>query len=297
MYRYREAGARDRAAILALRGRCFADADPCTSEPRFWDWEFGNARTFVGESDQGLVTHIAFVPWGGLALAVDAMTVPEERGSGAYSAVMAHALDALRGHFDVAHAYQIRSSVLGPMLRNGWSVAESIPVLVRPASLRALLKMRVPGVASDDASLLTRDDASEMATLGRTRQWIEWRFFDNPSWHYRVTAARDAAGRLLAWLVARRTTLKGFDTLAIVDVAFRDGGAARRLIREALTHAKRTGCQLAAAFVSRAHPARPLLLRSLFLPGPHRFRLLVHSFGKPLPRKAWAVTWADTDHL
>jgi hypothetical protein len=294
---FREATAHDRAAILALRERCFGVTDPEKLDPRFWDWEFRDARIFVGERDGAIVTHFALLPYGGFALAVDAMTAPEARGSGAYSGVVGHALEAVRGDFEVAHAYQIRDAVLGPMLRNGWTHEESIPVLVRPASLRALLKLPVAPRARNGAELLRREHAEEMASLARTREWIEWRFFDNPRWTYRVTGVRDAAGRLSAWLVARRTTLKGQDTLAIVDVAFRDRKAARDLIRDAVAEANNLGCPLAAAFVSRAHPARALLHRSLFVPGPHRFRLLVHNLGRPRRREPWRVTWADTDHL
>jgi hypothetical protein len=294
---FREATVRDRPAILALRERCFGATDPEKLNPRFWDWEFRDARVFVGERDGVIVTHLALLRYGGFALAVDAMTAPEARGSGVYSGVVGHALEAVRHDFDVAHAYQIRDAVLGPMLRNGWSVAESIPVLVRPASIRALMKLPVVPRSREGAGLLQREHAEEMASLARTREWIEWRFFDNPRWSYRVTGVRDAAGKLSAWLVARRTTLKGHDTLAIVDLAFRDRKAALDLIRDAVAEAKSLGCTLAAAFVSRAHPARALLHRSLFIPGPHRFRLLVHNLGRPPRMEPWRVTWADTDHL
>jgi hypothetical protein len=304
VYQFREATAQDRDAILALRERCYADVDPEKRDPQFWDWEFANARVFVGEDSNGIVTHIAFVPYAGcdpsirVAVAVDAMTAPEARGGGAYSGLVAFAKNAVRDEVDAIHGYQIRQAVLGAMLRNGWVSAESIPVLVRPASFRALLKGNVtPRTRTESAETLTRDNAAEMARLARTREFIEWRFFDNPRWSYRVTGARDREGRLVAWLVSRRTLLKGFDTQAIVDVAFSDARAARRLIADAIAEAKGSGCALVAAFASRAHPARPLLRRSFFIPGPHRFRLLVYSFGRTPRRKPWQVTWADTDHL
>lgn len=308
MYQFREATAHDRDAILALRQRSYGDVDPEKRDPRFWDWEFAKARVFVGEevSERGntIVTHLALVPYDGLdpsirvVVAVDAMTAPEARRGGAYSGLVAYANAAIRDDFDAIHGYQIRKAVLGPMLRNGWVNAESIPVLVRPASLRGLLKMKTtPRTRASDAEILTRDHASEMAALARTRQFIEWRFFDNPRWSYRVTGARDERGRLVAWLVSRRTTLRNFDTHAIVDVAFTDKRAANNLIRDSIAEAKSLGCALVAAFASRAHPARALLRRGLFLPGPHRFRLLVYSFGRPPRQEPWQVTWADTDHL
>jgi len=283
--RFREATPEDRAAILALRARCFGDVDPEKQDPRFWDWQFRGARVFVGERDGAIVTHLAFVRYGNFGLAVDAMSAPEARRSGAYSGLVAFGQDAVRGDFELSYAFQIRKPVLGAMLRNGWSIAESIPVLVRPAFLPV---RSAPGI-----ELLARAAAAEMAALARTQDFIEWRFFDNPHWTYRVTGARDEAGRLVAWLVSRPTTLKGYATQAIVDVAFTDARAARRLIRDAVAEGKHAGCRFIAAFVSRAHPARPLLSRSLFIPGPHRFRLLVRT-----PRQEpWRVTWADTDHL
>jgi len=308
VYQFREATARDRAAILALRERTYGDVDPEKRDPQFWDWEFAKARVFVGEevSEGGrtIVTHVALVPYAGcdpsmrVAVAVDAMTAPEARRGGAYGGLVGYANHAVSDDFDSIHGYQIRKAVLGSMLRNGWVSAESIPVLVRPASLRGLLKMSVaPRTSTNRPEILTRENAAEMAGLARTREFIEWRFFDNPRWSYRVTGTRDHEGRLVAWLVSRRTTLKAFDTQAIVDIAFTDKRAALRLIRDSIAESKRLGCALVAAFASRAHPARGLLLRCFFLPGPHRFRLLVYSFGRPPRPEPWQLTWADTDHL
>lgn len=299
---------RDRAAILALRERAYGDVDPEKRDPRFWDWEFAKARVFVGESvtegERTIVTHFALVPYAGcdpsirVAVAVDAMTAPEARRGGAYGGLVAYASQAVRDDYDAIHGYQIRKAVLGSMLRNGWVNAESIPILLRPASLRGLLKMKaVPRVFIIRTETLRRKNAAEMAALARTREFIQWRFFDNPRWKYRVTGARDHDGRLVAWLISRRTTLKGFDTQAIVDLAFTDKHGAMDLIHDAIAEAKAFGCAFVAAFASRAHPARGLLRRSFFLPGPHRFRLLVYSFGRPPRPEPWRVTWADTDHL
>jgi len=287
---FREATPDDRDAILALRRRCFGDTDPEKLDRRFWDWEFSRARMFVGERDGAIVTHVAIVPWGEVPLAVDAMTAPEARGSGAYSGVMAFALE--RAGDRVMHAFQIRDAVLGAMLRNGWRVEESIPVMVRPASLRRLagwkpLRLRSGQAPERPAGSRRSIDADEMASVARTKEFIQWRFFENPLWAYDIRGEW-AGGKLVAWIVTRRVTLKNYDTLAIVDIA----GPAKNLIKEAVADAKNMGCELVAAFVSRAHPARSLLLRQFFVPGPHRFRLLVHGDGTTKP-----VTWADTDHL
>lgn len=292
---FREATAADRDRILRLRSDCFGDVDPEKLDPAFWDWEFRRARIFTGIDDRGaLATHLALleVPYaidGRIvdgALAVDAMTAPAARGQGAFGGVVRYAMQ--QAPHAIATAYQIRKPVLGAMLRGGWTAAERVPVLVRPAL--TLRRVR-------DEQLLDAGAASWMSELGlrdgcvaRTPEFLRWRFFENPHWRYRVTGIRDAA-----YCVTRRTTLKRFDTLAIVDLAWRDARDARALLHNAIAQARRERCTLVAAFVSRHHPAFGMFLRHGFLPGPHWFRLLVH----PPERtgRTWRVMWADTDHL
>jgi hypothetical protein len=311
---FREATAADRDRILALRARCFGDVDPEKRDPRFWDWEFARARIFVGEENGEIVTHLAIVH----GLAVDAMTSPDARGKGAFTGVARYAIE--RSDDDVATAYQIRGAVLGSMLRSGWTIAERVPVLLRPVGWWRGKR--------ETFKTLTREDIRTMSEIsGRTPEFIAWRFFDNPHWKYDIT------GNENVYLVARKTKLKGIDTYAVVDLAWRDnfaraaphpnplpaergegtrpahsplsplcgerarvrGGSrvTRALLRDAVEEAKAQRCVLVAALVSRNHPAFGLFLRRGFLPGPHWFRLLVH----PPVKRRWQVMWADTDHL
>jgi hypothetical protein len=267
---FREATAADRDRILALRARCFGDVDREKLDPRFWEWEFANARIFVGEENGEIVTHLAIVH----GLAVDAMTSPDARGKGAFTGVARYAAE----HGNPATAYQIRGAVLGSMLRSGWTIADRVPVLLRPAGWWRGRR--------ETFRTLGRDDAEWMSSIShRTPEFIRWRFFDNPHWQYDVTASDDA------YLVARKTQLKGFDTYAVVDVA----GRSARLLRDAVEEAKAQRCTLIAALVSRQHPAFGMFLRRGFLPGPHRFRLLVRP--PEAAKQRWQVLWADTDHL
>ena len=277
---FREVTAEDRDGIFALRERCFPGIDPEKSDPRFWAWQFSRARGFVGEEDGALLTHLAMLSWQGNAVAFDAMTSPEARGRGAFTGVMRYALEH-RGA-PIATAFQIRNAVFGTMMRTGWKVAASVPVLMRPAPLWM--------AQSATYRALDHVDAAWMGRIARTEGDIAWRFFDNPLWQYRVTGVEDEA-----YLVARRTRLKGIDTYAIVDLAWRNPKTARALLRDALGEAKAQGCRLVAALASRDHPAFWMLIRSGFLPGPYRFRFLVHP-----PQSAdqrWPLMWADTDHL
>jgi len=246
----------------------------------------------VAEDGGRLVSHLGLVPVTYAsdgqslrgAIAVDAMTSPDARGKGWFSRVVKQAMESTRDDYDIATAYQIRDAVLGAMLRGGWAVAEKVPVLVRPAGIRLSRKrdQAVRELTRDDIDWMSRIAATPGFHMARTADFLAWRFFDNPHWKYRVTASGDG------YLVARRTKLKGFDTYAIVDAA----GDTSRLVADAIDEAKALRCTLVAALVSRQHPLFGRLLRRGFVPGPHRFRLLVH----PQPRRA-AVTWADTDHL
>jgi len=286
----RRASAADRDAILALRARCFGEVDPEKRDPAFWDWEFANAKLFVDES---VSTHIALVPLqyeidGRVvdgAIAVDAMTAPEARGQGLFGRAVGEAV----ANEPLVTAYEIRGAALGSMLRAGFVVAEHVPVLVRtfPFTLSPPRGERggeaaVRGISEIAASM-------QGPRVHRSESFLRWRFFENPHWRYRITGNDDA------YVIARRTTLKGFDTLAIADVGWSDARAARALVRDALAHTRELGCTFVAALVSRAHPAFGLLLRHGFLPGPHWFRLLVRPGAAA--RQRWRVMWADTDHL
>jgi ribosomal protein S18 acetylase RimI-like enzyme len=272
---FREATSADRDRILALRARCFGDVDP-----EVLDWEFARGRAFIGEEDGQLLTHVALVRWQEHLLAVEAMTSPDARGRGAFTDLLGFAL-ANRGDALVT-AFQIRAAVAGSLMRTGWGLHARVPVLLRPVPLWKGKRDPFPA--------LTRDDVAWMSAIARTEEFLAWRFFDNPHWQYRVTGVENAA-----YLVTRRTKLKGIETCAIVDLAWRDRRIAKALLRDALDRAKADRCILAAALVSRDHPAFGLLLRHGFLPGPYRFRYLVYP--PEHAKRRWPLMWADTDHL
>lgn len=277
---FRDVTFADRDRVIALRELCFPGTDPEKSDPRFWEWQFSRSRAFVGEEDGQFLTHLAMLEWQDSVLFIDAMTSPAARGRGAFTGVMRHAL-ANRGDA-VAIAFQIRDAVFGSLMRTGWGMAARVPVLVRPVPL---LKRKRAGCRT-----LTREDTRWMSNIARNEKDLTWRFFDSPIWEYRVTGIENEA-----YLAARKSTLKGFDTYAIVDLAFRDKRTAKALLRDALQEAKAQRCTLVAALVSRNHPAFWLFVRSGFLPAPYHFRFLTHPPEHATRR--WPLMWADTDHL
>ena len=90
-----------------------------------------------------------------------------------------------------------------------------------------------------------------------------------------------------------RTTLKGFDTLALLDVP------SRSYVNEAIRYARSLRVQLVAALLTWHHPGVRIALSKGFLPSPYRFRLLVNSFDRTFDarRVQWALSWKDTDHF
>lgn len=263
MIGFREATPDDAGAILALRQRCFTEDD--LEKPR-------PTRMFIAEEDGVPVAHLGFIPqtyvidgneYAG-ALAVDAMTDPAYRKQGLFRRVAAFARDAIRDQYALSTAWQIRPAVLGAMVATGWS-----PILRAPVFVKLLL-----GGAGfqPDASGQNARSPKLLANYAHVR--LDPTRFDAPYYTRTETC------------VTRPTVLRGYRTLAIVDLY------AKPIL-------PKTDARLAAALITWRHPLLPLLLRSGFLPSPHRFRFLVNVFDARIAAKRarWALTWADTDHL
>lgn len=311
MTTFRRASRADRDAILALRSECFADDDPEKRDPRFWDWAFAERGVpFVAEEGATVVSHFGLVAMpmtvGGralrAALALDAMTAASRRNAGIYTRLVQHAIEETRDEFDLLFAFQIRRSVLGAMLRSGWKVSARLPVLVKPLRVTAFFTSRT---GNDALEVLDESACEEMAALAssggnagavlRSSDWIRWRYFRNPAVTYRVIGTRHA-GALASWIVTRRTHLRGYDTVAVVDVAGSDSKTVRTLIRDAMRAPDARGATFGAALVSSGHRYLPLFLSCGFLPSPHVFRLLTHTT-VDLVAARWSLLWGDTDHL
>jgi GNAT superfamily N-acetyltransferase len=332
---FREATASDRDAILALRALAFPDDDAEKRRPDFWEWEFAHGyaatgRVFVAESGGGLAGHFAFVPqryeFGNGqtvrgALAVDVMTHPDFRRQRVFSRLASFAAGKLRNDFQVVIAFQIRDAVVAGMEAGGWRAVQQIPVLLKPVSLRRIAqdfgvplgsRMRSqPRVATaDDSIRLLRDDDFEqvdalLATSNirqrRTAGFLRWRYRQNPHWQYAIDGLFEGE-ELQAFLVHRDTVLRGLRSLAIADVGVCQGkdAALRRLFRQVTATCHDRGVGVAAAFLSRSHPAYRALRRCGFVRGPHRFNLLLQVFDDSLRHvsdETWSLSWGDTDHL
>lgn len=274
MIELREASAADRDAILALRRRAFPDVDREKQEPAFWEWEFRGGRMFVATDQSRVVGHFGFVPRrftiGDALLAVDAMVDPSFRRSGVFTRLAQFAIDGVRRDVPFVIAWQIRAAVLEGMLRAGWKVILSAPIVLRPA----LMSIPIP----------MKRSSAQIEEIARD-------FSDSPIWKY---TRRENRG---AHLVSRDSVLKGINTHCLVEFGG-DARSLRALVHDAIADARKRSVKLAAALISKDHPHFATLLRCGFFPGPHRFRLLAQSFDPRIDlQQRWALTWASTDHV
>ena len=335
--RFREADEGDRDAILALGSATFGSAHGSTGnmqsdaykrDPAYWTWQFrrgyaGTATIFVAESRDRIVGHLGFLPQeyetpvgpARAALAVDAMVHPEFHRNGIFSALTRHAAASLREHFAFTLALQIQKASLGGMLAGGWRAIDRLPVLLKPISFSHLGRdfgLRLPerSNAHQPPPCVQPITPGDFATLGavhrretvrqpRTTAFARWRYVERPFTTYAIDGwfERD---ELRAAVVHRHAVLKGVRTLAIVDAAAAPSGESslRMLIKEVCRSTADTA--LAAALLSRDHPARRVLRECGFFAGPHRFNLLAQVFDRrhaAVIEVPWSLCWGDTDHL
>jgi hypothetical protein len=325
---FREGLDSDRDAMLALRRRAFPESSADMLRPDFWKWKFrdgyaGPAPFFVAEADGKMVGHLALIPQRYVAdqpfiggLTVDAMTDPDYRGRHIYARLVSLSGQRLRDTFDVFTAFQIRPHVLGGAVAAGWLPADTAPVLLRPLSIRGVLRAAgLPLRQSRGDKDLFSDSirAIELPELGqiqglantgnihqpRTVDFLRWRYLENPVWRYELSGFFEA-GTLRAFVVHRLTPLRNIPTLAIVDAGYADEDSFKSLLRHVLRRGRASGAALAAALVTPPHAAHRALRRRGFFPGPHRFRFLLHVSDPSTQHtrnRPWALSWGDSDHL
>lgn len=329
---FREGAPGDGDAVMALREVVHPQGAREKRQPDFWEWFLvkgyaGMGRVFVAEAGDRIVGHFAFVPQRYAAgttlrgaLALDVMTHPEFRRQKVFSRLASFAAERLRNDFQVVAALQFRRAVLGGMLAGGWRPALLVPVLLRPLSLRRIaydsgLPVDVP--ADEGSAEPVRDSirpirpsdweqidalvATGSIRQARSAEFLKWRYRQNPHWQYEMEGFFEG-DKLRAFLIHRESVLRGFRTLAIADAGLFPGSdeSFRQLVRHACRSGRRRGIGLAAALISRPHPAYGPLIRSGFFPGPHRFRLLLQVFDQTLRwigEAPWSLSWGDTDHL
>jgi hypothetical protein len=149
------------------------------------------------------------------------------------------------------------------------------------------------------AELLEKAAGFYPVTTRRTPEILNWRFGRSPGREYVMWAAEEGS-TVCGYLVARRMSMEGFDTLAVVDLLFppdrREVG--RGLLRALHRKALEAGVVMSACLLNPHDPMLPTLRRGLFVRTPATFTLIFHSSREdlsPPPFEDWHLTWLDHD--
>jgi predicted N-acetyltransferase YhbS len=312
----------DEPAVLALLAASLGWV-PDEQHARFFAWKhranpFGRSPAWVATVDDEVVGFRTFLRWelerGGRIVravrAVDTATHPDHQGRGIFSTLTRCALDDLRRD-DVQFVFNTPNERSRPgYLKMGWRPVRRLPVLARPRSVGALVRLVRARTAADKWSLATTAGAPASAALAdraaveallatlpplphgglqthRSAAFLSWRY-GFQLLHYRaVTAGADLAGGMVVFRLRRR----GRAVEAVICeelVPAGDASITRRLLREVL---RASGADHAV----RLDVGRP---RAGFLPVPGQGPILtwrgVCSSTMP-PPAAWRLGLGDIE--
>jgi hypothetical protein len=273
------------------------------------------------------------------SIVVDVMTHPDYRFQGMFKKIGRFSLAAASDGIAFATGYPIRKEVMPGHLSIGWVDHLKLPVMVRPLAWRGIARrfgvpfgaaldwlalpwrsarrLLRPQVAGEERIVvLAGSDAGELAAVAaeglvgisshriRSAGFFEWRYFGSPIWKYRIVGLRKGA-ELVAYVITRRVSLLGTDSLAIVDLGCRPGAVRGLdvLLDSEIERGRSSGLAVAGAMISTGNVYHRALRRAGFYPGPHRFSLIVYALQaacrQRLTDKAngWFLTWGDTDDV
>lgn len=270
----RSATKADDESVLALLASSLAwRADDVHS--RFFHWKhrenpFGSSPGWVATTDGAVVGFRTFLRWEleeqgrvvHAVRAVDTATAPSHRGQGIFSLLTRHALQSLsdEGVDFVFNTPNAQSR--GGYLKLGWEPVARLPVLVRPASIRAparMLRARAPAErwgepvhlgerAADvlcDTSAVTSLLESQPTVAGlRTRRspaFLAWRYGFEEHQYRTLLAGSGVAEGFALFRVRRRGAAR---EAVVCDLLVPGGepGPARHLLRRVV---RRSGADYA----------------------------------------------------
>jgi hypothetical protein len=200
----------------------------------------------------------------------------------------------------------------------GWAFLAGAPFIgVAGALFRGWTRLRssTPGAASVRVERVTRLDRGSLPSdpstflAGRYRYFadrspasLQWRFFDSPARDYRFYAIRRQGG-VLGYFVLRPMRLRGFRSLAIVDLCFdvRDREVSRAVFREIDRVALEENVDLCAMLVASSE-VEGMLRREHYRRSPEGFAFVVHEPANGVgvaqsTLQDWYVTWFDHDFV
>lgn len=324
----------DMPFILELSGTEYAA--PYNTEA-FWRWRYFDnpiaqvkvyvARNVVGQivAMQPVSTYTMLVGSTALGahLLTGAMTHRDYRRRGLFRRLVERILADYRQSSDVfAYTFPNDHSVQGFRRFEGWEQREVLALYVRfmasawlptqqnklhtapsadlkPVPIGALTIREAECFDGETCTLVHSAFANSVASIQRNREYLQWRYCENPAAQYTIYQAY-RMDELVGYLVLKATRLYGFDSGLIVDLVAENLEIARSLIAYAVSAAKRARLQIVAYLVGKCNPYRSVLLSEKFLSVPQgivpkHFYLYTFANNDAIRTVPWYVTWGDID--
>ncbi len=268
-------------------------------------------------------------------LSLDLMVHPNYRRRGLFTAMGRYSAQRVKQenrHFMTA--FPIRPQTIQGLKKIGWHEIMKLPVLVYPIRFTGIVKRYihfsslsylVGGIArgiytplllmkkgkenrgieienvekmdNQFEKFLERGSSIHSIMGLRDSNYMNWRYFNHPTRVYRIyRAIKD--GEMKGYLILRKVTLLGFNSVVIADLLSSDLDIFEFLLKGGIEFSKKESVDLLGFMVPKSHPYYQFLRKYGFLRSPKTFRFMIYSHKKDeflLDPKNWYVTWGDTD--
>ena len=268
----------------------------------------------------------------------DVMTHPERRGKGIFTKIGKFATDDLKAKgLSFTTGYPIRPEVIPGHIKVGWKVIQQMPMYLRPigigsflpASLKFLSRVLNPPMRwlqfwtqlsssdykvdilnpeaflklNDFEAFLEKWLSEQQNALVKSKDFLKWRTGAPEAIYYFLTLRHK--GELVGFSLVRPTTLKGIETLAILDISILQDhlNGARSLHQALMKLALTLKKDVVVCMLSKLWAKKYKFLGSFYIPTPSVFSLIVKKLDDKMmdeevyTSSAWHVFWVDSDDL
>jgi GNAT superfamily N-acetyltransferase len=254
----------DYTAYVELQRRAFAEVfeknkvDPSYLNEDFFRWKYSTparpARIAAVFEDGEMVAANAMLPAlandrsGGFLTwqSCDTATAPKARGKGYFKKCLKSLLEVIRPE-EIFFGFPNHNSIHG-FLGIGWSELDILSTYVKPllpwgSKLPAGVQL-VTALPAGYEDLVARWSKDRTPMIGRTRDYMTWRFFQHPLKHYACFVKRGSTeGELRGLVICRQAEVMGRNVGLVMELIAEDAGASRDLHRAAESWARSRGCR------------------------------------------------------
>lgn len=277
------------------------------------------------------------------SIVVDVMTHPEYRFQGMFAKIGQYSLDESgKDGIDFSYGFPIRKAVMPGHLKVGWKIAFKLPVYIYPISFARIIQKFIPvkivakvlgfipqlfyggverirTICSPKYEIRESDHFEDTPELEefiektklqhkimqyRNYDFLNWRYNTNKYREYKIFSIYDIEGKMLGYIVLRKTVIYGLDCITIIDIQALqlNKKIINRLLRCTHKYAKECKVSLVGCMINRSSYKRRMLT-NLYIKSPYIFKFIVHrnrdiDYEEDILKNTnWHITWADTDDL